>query len=530
MQKKETIKKKGKSSLKGKKNIKTKSKSKKSFNTKSKSTKLKNTKKKNIKISKIKSINNLYFKFENIIKSAFSKNNKKTMIKYSLIEKKRKSILTIALISLCSIIFLVLIYKIFFVAPNLSITDVYLDGNKVIVTFKNHSSSLKNNVYCLYTDSSEKPSIDDSKWFLTENNECTYTLDKNIYHVYLKNEDNTIIRAYQTDRIGAVKNLTINIDKYYLPLNDTLELNIKYMRYGYVDDNVKWYSSNTKIATVENGKVKGLSNGNVKITANINGYSVTSDITVTNLISKRVHNKFSTNKKDLPCEKYSKKENILLDEILEFKINNVGYKTRAAAVEAARFLTLDFPYRINYFYENGRLSTNKVDGEGRYYHKGLYLNESKYKNISKSKYGPKIWGCPLYSVPDSGESENGLDCSGFVSWVLKNAGFNPGDIGAGITSKNNLTDLGNMKKLTSSLAKSKTIKVGDLLHNNWNGGHIAIIIGIDKKYYYVAQSIWFDEGGVTITKYKKDELNDDFDEVILMDKYYKKDGSLTKMW
>lgn len=29
---------------------------------------------------------------------------------------------------------------------------------------------------------------------------------------------------------------------------------------------------------------------------------------------------------------------------------------------------------------------------------------------------------------------NGLDCSGFVSWVLLNAGYNPGDLGAGVTN------------------------------------------------------------------------------------------------
>ena len=32
---------------------------------------------------------------------------------------------------------------------------------------------------------------------------------------------------------------------------------------------------------------------------------------------------------------------------------------------------------------------------------------------------------------------NGLDCSGFIAWVLKNAGFDPGDIGAGDTEYSN---------------------------------------------------------------------------------------------
>ena len=232
----------------------------------------------------------------------------------------------------------------------------------------------------------------------------------------------------------------------------------------------------------------------------------------------------------MSCNIFSSNDNELLDEILKFKVKKVGNKTRAGVVEAARFLTLDFPYKISYFYENGRLGTNKIDGEGRYYHKGLYLNESKYESISHSRKKPKTWGCPLYSVPDKKSTPNGLDCSGFVTWALLNGGFNPGDIGAGITSVKDLTDLGTMKKITNSLAKSNQIKVGDLLHNTWNSGHIAIIVGIDSDYFYVAQAIWFDEEGVIISKYMKSELKNKFKEVILMDKYYKKDGKLTNMW
>ena len=62
------------------------------------------------------------------------------------------------------------------------------------------------------------------------------------------------------------------------------------------------------------------------------------------------------------------------------------------------------------------------------------------------------------------------------------------------------------------------------------GGHIGIIVGIDNKNYYVAQAVWFDEVGVIISKYKKEELQDMYNEVVYMDKYYKKDGLLTNMW
>lgn len=102
---------------------------------------------------------------------------------------------------------------------------------------------------------------------------------------------------------------------------------------------------------------------------------------------------FNEDKGYLPCEEYTLEESKLLDEILAYRINEAGYGTRAGAVAAARFLTLEFPYRIAYYWETGRLNnTGKdyVDGEGRYYHKGLYLHESKYADLEASALGPKI--------------------------------------------------------------------------------------------------------------------------------------------
>lgn len=191
---------------------------------------------------------------------------------------------------------------------------------------------------------------------------------------------------------------------------------------------------------------------------------------------------------------------------------------------------MEFPYRINYFYENGRQTTNNVDGEGRYYHEGLYLSETKYKSITGTKTGPKMWGCPLYSNPVKKYADNGLDCSGFVSWALLNAGFDVKDVGAGFSVNSDLTDFGELKTLSKDLANSDIIKPGDLLHSNAAGGHIAIIVGIDSEYYYVAQALWYDEVGVIISKYKKNNLSSSFTEVVLMDEYYANDGNLTYMW
>ena len=443
------------------------------------------------------------------------------------LNKKRTLIICISLILLIVCVFL--FFKFVLSSPIPSVKEIYLDeNNNVIINFKT-SFSLNDDIYCIHLASNEIPDIDDEKWELTKNNTCTYPLDENVYYAYLKNQNGDIVVVNNSERLGRVLNLSISKDKLYLPLNTEYTLSSKYEKIGYIEEEVKWSSSNDKVATIENGIIKTHSSGNAVITASIADLTATSNIVVTNLITKRPSS-FDYKKSYLPCNKYSKEENDLLDEILKHNIEEAGYKTRAGVVEAARFLTLDFPYRINYFYENGRQTTNKVDGEGRYYHVGLYLNTSKYKNIKGSKKGPKTWGCSLYSSPAHRYINNGLDCSGFVSWALLNGGFDVKDVGAGWSNNLDLTDYGTVKKLSASLGKSDTIKVGDLLHSTRAGGHIGIIVGKDSNYYYVAQAIWYDPIGVVITKHKKDKLYKDFPHVVLMDKYYKNDGNLTNMW
>ena len=111
-----------------------------------------------------------------------------------------------------------------------------------------------------------------------------------------------------------------------------------------------------------------------------------------------------------------------------------------------------------------------------------------------------------------------------------NAGYDPGDIGAGITSVPDFTDISTKAKLDTNLIKSNEIKSGDLLHSKRVGGHIAIIVGIDKTNYYVAEAYWAKPRGVVINTYDKEKITEYFSSVILMDEYYKDDGNYTEMW
>ena len=306
---------------------------------------------------------------------------------------------------------------------------------------------------------------------------------------------NIVLKDNYINYISKVITLKINNErKVYLAIKGKYTIVANYEYVGDINDTLKYYSENDKIATVsDKGIITGIKNGITKIHATIGDKDEYIDVHVTNLITNRPTKGFDYKKKNLGCNKYSRSDNDLIDEILKSRIESVGYKTRAGVVEAARFLTLDFPYRINYFYENGRQTTNNVDGEGRYYHVGFYLHSSRYKNITGSRTGPKTWGCSLYSKPAHRKMDNGLDCSGFVSWALLNGGFNVKDVGAGWSNKRDLTDYGDVKKITTSLSTSNKIKVGDLLHSERAGGHIGIIVGIDKNNYYVAQALWYGE-------------------------------------
>ena len=280
-------------------------------------------------------------------------------------------------------------------------------------------------------------------------------------------------------------------------------------------------SEDETIALVEDGKIIGVSDGQTKVSTGCDTYIVK----VSSLYTAET---LDMNKDYLPADRYSIEENRYLDEVLEYLIDDAGYQSRAGAVEAARFLTLRFPYKLHYFYENGRMEREdyEVDGEGRYYHEGLYLSSAKYAGISNSMAKTGAWGTEIYEYSTDQYTPNGLDCSGFITWALYNAGFDCGDIGAGPTEGvQDLTDLG-------QLIYIEDVKVEDLRCGDLTGldGHIGMIIGIDETKIYIAEAYWVNDLQVRV--YEKEEFlkQSEWEYVILMDDYYKEDGNYTAMW
>ena len=297
-------------------------------------------------------------------------------------------------------------------------------------------------------------------------------------------------------------------DKIYLAVEEEYKL-----------DGEGYTSSNNEVAKIVNNKVVGVANGKVAISNECNSY----EFEVTDMITAPY---LSEDKQQLPCNRYTAEENDYLDEVLASKIRNAGYKTRAGAVEAGRFLLLQFPYHMSYFSENGRLPY--CDGEGRYYHEGLYLNTYKVEkeNITAIVNGPVEWGCSMLSNPAKINQINSLDCSGFVTWCLVNGGFDPGDIGAGGREMNSgYPMIGPQHEIT--MESLDEVKVGDLFAED---GHISILLGINDGKYYIGESNLGIDIRIRVST-KQELIDSEFYDWIDMDEFYNhQDGNLNNYW
>lgn len=443
--------------------------------------------------------------------------------------KKENKVIILGLLIIITVVFLLLNFIVdrfgitnYFI-NEVTIKDIQITDNKINIITSTYER------YCAVSYNEDKENLIFKEMY---DNTCLYDGEYKDFYIYFKDKNNMVSEPiYINDYVIDIK----LDDIYYIALNDAIALNNIYEVVGNPEIKIDLDGISVRL---ENNHLMGISNGKT-IVKFINNDKVIKEIAVivTDTIVKAPL-MFDNNKKFLGCQTYSEEEAKLLDEILEDRINHAGYGTRAGVVAAGRFLTLEFPYKISYFYENGRVhesGVNFVDGEGRYYHRGLFLSKDKYDSLSKSIAGPAMWGCRLTNYEDAEEwgfkkyalVPNGLDCSGFVTWAILNGGFDVGDIGAGESAyAQQLTDRGKYTRLTNDLIYSGKIKVGDLFNFT---GHIALIIGIDDNYYYVAESLNTFRG-LVMKRYSKNNVNRNFTHVVLMDDYYKTDGNITNMW
>ena len=459
-----------------------------------------------------------------------------------MINNKRTRLLCISFIILIILLFMLFLIGNFFIPPyikNIEIKEnnIYKDQNIININVENPFYKLNKEVYCFVSTSDEIPD-ENNEWVKANNGYCSFSITSGDYNIFVKDKYGNIQSLNdQSYNINKILDIKTNKDIFYMykGMNDkiTYELNV----IGNVDKTISFASEDENVVSVDNiGNIKAKGFGTANVILSSNGVKKNIKIVVTNLITTP---QINSKKNYISCGQFSEEEANMLDQILFDRINDAGYKTRAGVVAAARFLSLEFSYRIHYFYENGRLNNYSpylyVDGEGRYYHRGLYLNKNKFNEIKSKFVGPAIWGCDLQNYTDWGPYvagqyyPNGLDCSGFVTWALLNGGFDIGDIGAGASEEHNdLDDLGKKVYITDELMNSGKVKVGDLIGLN---GHMAILAGWDDNYYYVAESL-NTTGGVVMTIVAKDDLvsNSIYEYIILMDDVYKEDGNYSTKW
>ena len=415
-----------------------------------------------------------------------------------------------------------------------NVVDQRVEGDDYIVTLDGPGSCYLG----------KEHTIDITKWTKTdENNVCVLPITEYKTNLYLRNSQGFDCGSIEGLELSFIEGVKITSGKVYLAVGGQEKLTYETEYKGVINEKVVLTSGDENVATIdEDNVIHAIGLGQTKITATFGEKTDSIDVLVTDLIVLAPR-EFDVNKPYVRCGYYTKEENDLLDEILASRVEKVGWHTRAGVVEAARFLALEFPFRVNYFVENGRVDSyvgRYADGEGRYYHVGLYLDPSRYEDLNQDMIygGPGCWGCAINEFSRNKVSGNGLDCSGFVAWAILNGGFDCRDLGAGIAQDwPDLTDLGEKKVLSAELDENK-LRVGDLLSGPFGGtvfegGHIAIVAGIDKDgYIYVAEELGYANAwGYFIKKYDKSSLLHYFYYRVDMEKYYSDgDGNLTDFW
>ena len=434
------------------------------------------------------------------------------------------------IIALGFLLILHIISKVFITTEsigNILISKLNKDDTKTVtIEIKNKSNIFK--TQC---------SLDNKTWIDSKNSKCIFDLKDGVYNVYIRNKISKDSKNFIVS-INEIKSFELSTEKYYLAIGETFQIKSIIDYVGAVDLGIKYTSDDEAVATVdEKGLITGKKVGSTIIHVIPSDFEEkTMEIIVTDLIEPY---KLDLKKQVIPCGKYTLEEAHLLDDILSSRVKYKGEGSRAALIEVLRFITLNFKYKIPYFYEHGRLETHydtqkKVDGEGRYYHKGLYLSEDKYDSIEYVYEDKKMWGCPLtnYDTTDGWiygkKYPNGLDCSGFATWALYNAGIDVGDIGAGIGEEYDLSDVGEYHELTWEYANYGDYKVGDYI-SFW--GHAAFIAGKDDTNLYIAESLIT---GVRIRtlnyKNKNSSLYKIFSYINTLDNVFTEDGEYTDMW
>ena len=180
--------------------------------------------------------------------------------------------------------------------------------------------------------------------------ECTLNLTSGKHKIYIKKDDNILTKEFEIKReyLGTFSSTMDVLDTYYLAVGGKKSFNFTFDYPEGFDKEVYYKVEDAEVLKIEDNKMYGLKKGTTKVTALLkDGNSKTYNVMVTDLIVSPTMAK----KTRLTCNRYTLEESILLDKILASRVEEAGVGTRAGVASAARFLSLEFPYAIRYFYE-----------------------------------------------------------------------------------------------------------------------------------------------------------------------------------
>ena len=183
-----------------------------------------------------------------------------------------------------------------------------------------------------------------------------------------------------------------------------------------------------------------------------------------------------------------------------------GQRTRKTATALAMYISNQIDVKIPYFWAGGHWHYS-WDGED---------DPEMFRGFSPT------WGCELRNMKDGRMLPAGFDCTGFIAWVLFNAGFTKDEIGSW-SGASALSRIGDKKLPVIDFAGSTgRIQAGDIV---WRTGHMGFVIDVDGSTVTIAHAkgtAW----GLIVEKYSSDTGrqiggNSTFMKVSMMDNYYK---------
>lgn len=415
-----------------------------------------------------------------------------------------------------------------------SLTNVHPKDGKLYANLETNDLLINKKMWCISTNEETNPNFDNPSWQQVIDNKCDVEIHDGDKYLYIRDSRSVGEKNIISDYVSYISKMNIEKTELKLIKDQTEKINVNIECCGSPDKTLKYVSTDENIAKVVDGEIIGIGDGEAQIIVSDNyTHSECINVKVTSLVTLP---KINNSKPFISNKQYTQEEAKILDDYLFYQIDEAGYETRAGVVAAARFLTLELKYRIPYFIENGRLTHFNhrrpyCDGEGRYYHRGLYLSEDKFAILEKSVAGPAMWGAYIREwSEDNGIIRNGLDCSGFVCWCLINGGFDFGDIGGGLSEDlPTLSDRGVSHRITMDYLNTKTAKAGDLIGYD---GHIGIIVGVDNEneLIYVADELYHSKGSWVQEYTYRGLVYSHFTHIYDYTDEYKNEGNYKSMW